>query len=267
VAEPRLSAVRRALGDDADRVRLADMAELGHNPARIIPAWREFTRGAGGRPIRGVGEPIWSGRRNAEIVECQFHEALLNMAVAPTTPLWLLCPYDVGSLDDAVLAEARHSHPVLVESGDSTASSDYGDISHVLEMFAATLPEPQTRVTALTVAAERHHEVADRVQSWAATAGLPAQQSTKLAVAIDEIARAGIGSDGRDVNLRFWRDEAALVCEVTDAGVIGDPMVGRSEFFATDSRDRGIRIANELCDLVQVRSNSAGTAVRVHSWL
>jgi len=31
--------------------------------------------------------------------------------------------------------------------------------------------------------------------------------------------------------------------------------------------ERGIRLANELCDLVQVRSGAAGTAVRLHSWL
>ena len=54
VPEPRLHAVRDALGGDAERVVWADMADLGANPARIIPAWQEFTEKYRGdrRPIR-----------------------------------------------------------------------------------------------------------------------------------------------------------------------------------------------------------------------
>ena len=39
--------------------------ELGANPARIIPAWQEFVaeHAAPGRRVRGIGEPIWAGRR------------------------------------------------------------------------------------------------------------------------------------------------------------------------------------------------------------
>ena len=125
VAEPRLRALRSALGEDAERVVFADMADLGHNPALIIPAWRDFTdRYSGtGRPVRGIGEPIWATRPLAEIVEAQLHEALLNMAVPPDVPLWLLCPYDTGALDEQVLAEAHRSHPVIVDSGDYRGST------------------------------------------------------------------------------------------------------------------------------------------------
>ena len=55
------------------------MAVLGHNPARIIPAWRDFADAHAG-PIRGIGEPIWPGRGADELVECQLHESLLNVA-------------------------------------------------------------------------------------------------------------------------------------------------------------------------------------------
>ncbi|MFL5838062.1 MAG: MEDS domain-containing protein, partial [Solirubrobacteraceae bacterium] len=42
VSAERIAAIRRELGPDADRIRFEDMAELGANPARIIPAWRDF---------------------------------------------------------------------------------------------------------------------------------------------------------------------------------------------------------------------------------
>ena len=68
------------------------------------------------------------------------------------------------------------------------------------------------------------------------------------------------------VTVRLWPEPTALVCEVTDPGMVTDPMIGRgSAAGPSQSRDRAIRLANELCDLVQVRSGSTGTTVRVHS--
>ena len=62
------------------------MAEIGANPACIIPAWRDFVDecAEAGRAIRGIGEPIWADRSPAELVECQRHESLLNLAFADT---------------------------------------------------------------------------------------------------------------------------------------------------------------------------------------
>src|SRR5437868_3363988 len=60
----KIDLLREELGDDADPavVQFADMADVGRNPARIIPAWREFvSQRAGERgAVRGIGEPIWA---------------------------------------------------------------------------------------------------------------------------------------------------------------------------------------------------------------
>ena len=52
----------RSLLDDDPGLRFIDMAALGRNPARIIPAWRAFVaqQPTGGRGFRGIGEPIWA---------------------------------------------------------------------------------------------------------------------------------------------------------------------------------------------------------------
>jgi len=136
---------------DAERVQFVDMATLGGNPARIIPAWREFVdaHAANGQPLRGVGEPIWAGRRAPEVLECQLHEALLNLAVDPDTPLWLRCPYDVSALEADILAEAERSHPVLVAEESYTGSRLYGGIHHASESFDHELAEPTVAVVEL----------------------------------------------------------------------------------------------------------------------
>jgi predicted small metal-binding protein len=271
VAQPRLQALRDALGEDADRVRFVDMAILGHNPALIIPAWREFVDGAAGRPTRGVGEPIWAGRRDAEVAEGQFHEALLNIALDPATPLWLLCPYDVAALEGAVIDEARRSHAEVVEcdepDGPAPTDTTYAGGGHAMTMFGARLAEPTGPTSALIGRFGRYDDVAAGVLSYAASAGLSAGRSAKLAAAVIELATASSSRTDAEVSVRLWRDGPDLVCDVDDAGVIDDPMVGRSATVVGQPREREIRLANELCDLVQVRSGATGTTVRLHSWL
>ena len=112
VLGPRHTAwLREALGADADAVTFADMLAVGDNPARIIPAWQSFVDAHAGRPIRGVGEPVWPGRSPSELVECHRHEALLNVAFAETPGFQLLCPYDTEGLDSDVVAVAHDTHP------------------------------------------------------------------------------------------------------------------------------------------------------------
>jgi hypothetical protein len=49
--------------------------------------------------------------------------------------------------------------------------------------------------------------------------------------------------------------------------VITDPLVGRGLLSDVTEHGRGIWMANQLCDLVQIRSSSFGTTVRLFAWL
>ena len=112
--------LRDALDGQAG-AEFVDIEELGRNPAQIIPAWQQFLNTRSG-PVRGIGEPIWPGRRPEELVECQLHEALLNIAIDPETPFWLICSYDAVTLSPAVVEEAHRSHPVIVDAASYRGS-------------------------------------------------------------------------------------------------------------------------------------------------
>jgi len=267
VPQPRLHALRDALGDDAAGVAWADMADLGANPARIIPAWQEFLDKHRGdqRPVRGIGQPIWVGRGQPETVEAQFLEALLNMAVPPDTPLWLLCPYDTTALPDDVIDEALRSHPVLADADGYRGSIHYGGAHHADLLFSEPLPEPAAPTTVIAFDPDRRRHI-DRLTRAAVAAGAGADRATELAAAAAAIAAAAHHDSGR-VRILLWQDRTAVLCEITDPAVIDNPMTGRSATPATgaDRRDRAIRRANELCDLVQVRSGEDGTTIRIHT--
>ena len=100
----------------------------GANPARIIPAWREFLdrhSDDGRQAVRGIGEPIDRSRTAAELVESQIHEALLNLAFPDNPDFALLCPYDTAGLDDATIAEAQRSHPHVRDTMSRNGSRCY----------------------------------------------------------------------------------------------------------------------------------------------
>ena len=261
-----LAPLRAAVGADAP-VHWLDMAELGANPGRIIPALQGFVEQHEGRPVRAVGEPVWAGRRPVEVAECQVHEALLNVAVEPDVPLWLRCTYDAEVLDDDVLLEVSRSHPALVEDGEYRGSLHYQGITHVQDLVTADLPEPDAAPEELPFGSAGLADVRPVVLEAAAAAGVGAERGAELALAVGEAAANSVRHGGGSGVLRVWEQDGALVCEVRDAGRLDDPMAGRRAPSPDGEGGRGLWLAHQLSDLVQVRSGEHGTAVRVHTWL
>ncbi len=261
----KVDVLRAELGDDAGAVSFGDIAEVGRNPARLIPAWRRFVdeHGAAGRPLRGVGEPVWRERTAAEIAECHRHEKLLNLAFADPRAWWLLCPYDVGSLDRGVIEAARRHHPFVLEDGRHTVSGDYPGFEPTAALDGP-LPRPPPGAAEMAFEAERLKAVRRFVERHAASSGLDAARTSDLVCAINELATNSLRHGGGRGVLRVWPDGATLVCELRDEGRIREPLVGRQAPGTEQEGGRGMWLVNQLCDLVQLRSSGAGTVVRLH---
>jgi anti-sigma regulatory factor (Ser/Thr protein kinase) len=262
----KIARLRAELGEDAGRVCFVDMAVVGSNPARIIPAWHEFVgaRPAPDRPIRGIGEPIWAGRSPAELVECQRHEDLLNLAFADAPAFRLLCPYDTRALDAGVIHEARCSHPIVVEDDVERESAGYRGLEAVAAPFGKPLPEPASPPFQMPFDVDTLRAVREMVSWRAASAGMSADRTGDLILAVDELATNSVRHGGGQGVLRIWDDDRALICEVRDRGRIDEPLVGR-RFPSTDQAGGfGVWLVNQLCDLVQMRSLAGGNVVRLH---
>jgi anti-sigma regulatory factor (Ser/Thr protein kinase) len=267
--EPALVAVGRdqtellegELGEDAKRVRFADMEALGRNPAWIIPFWRDFVDENGGRSVRGIGEPVWSARSAAALEECQRHESLLNVAFAPSPSWSLLCPYDAASLDDEVLEKVAHSHSHLVRDGRVEESRAFDPDP---DCFEGELPPPAADAEELSFELRELTEVRRRVAAAAERAGLDPLGVADLVTATSELAANSVMHGGGRGTLRLWYEGADLLAEVEDRGRIEEPLVGRLRPGIAQEGGRGLWLANQLCDLVQIRSGEEGTTVRLH---
>src|SRR5918911_1455185 len=186
----KIALLREELGGAAGGVQFAHMAEVGANPARIIPAWREFvTRNAPtGRRVRGIGEPIWPERTAAELAECERHESLLNLAFAGSPSWWLLCPYDTEALDPAVVEEARRTHPFVLEDGVSRESADYYGLSAIGAPFAEALPDPPASALELAFGDGPLEGLRWLVGRAADDAGLDEMRAADFVLAVHELA-------------------------------------------------------------------------------
>jgi len=238
-------------------VAFADMTELGRNPAQIIPEVRSFTAKHPGQRVRFVGEPIWPGRRDAEICEATRHEALLNLAFARARAT-ILCPYDASGLADSVLAGARYTHQEPAASG-ATAVTWRDNLPPECDQ-----PRGPPAPDAEELGYERDLAPLRRlVERCARRAGLGEERTIDLVLAANEIAANTIShTDGPGV-IHVWHTEEEILCQVHDTGRITDPMAGRIRF-GPDDRGHGLWLVNHVCDLVEIRSGEDGTTVRMH---
>lgn len=256
----RIEALQDYLGSDARRVRFADMTVVGRNPARIIPAWRDFADEHSGERARGVGEPIWAGRSSDELEECRIHESMLNLAFATAAGFWLACPYDRASLEGAVLEGSHRTHPL----GDGVPFPAYGEIPSAATLLAPMLPPPPPDAPVLRYSADNVRAVRHFAADQAAASGLGTDTADNFALAAHELAINSILHGGGSGTIHIWETAATVIGHVRDDGLIEDPLVGRVRPGADYESGRGVWLANQLCDLVQVRSGTDGTSVRFH---
>jgi anti-sigma regulatory factor (Ser/Thr protein kinase) len=262
----KIRLLKSALAAEADHVQFADMREIGCNPARIIPVWRQFVdaRTVSGKRAWGIGEPIWAGRSDAELVECHRHESLLNLAFDEAEPLSLLCLYDTGALDTDVIAGALRSHPTVVHDGRRRPNHSYCGLAAAAAPFAEPLPEPPAPVHELAFGAADLADIRHFVARRAVAAGLGEAKGEDIVLAVNELATNSLRHGGGRGTLRVWQERDVLMCEVTDRGRLDDPLAGRRRPRSAQIGGYGLWLANQVCDLVQLRSYADGCAVRVH---
>jgi anti-sigma regulatory factor (Ser/Thr protein kinase) len=263
IPNDRAEVLREALDGHREGVAFADMEVLGRNPGRIIGAWRDFVRehGAATTPPVGIGEPVWPGRSAAELIECDRHETLLNLAFSHETPWTLLCPYDAAHLADDVLEAARCNHPHVHERGASHRSRRYSRAIPAPDPLPPPADEPSVIAYSDRSGLGRLRELlADRAERE----GFSRARVADLVLAVHELATNTLRYARGGGEVRIWREGATLLVEVTDGGHIADPLAGRDLPPPDALGGYGLYLVNQVCDLVQLRSSPEGSVIRIH---
>lgn len=272
VTQPaNMSPLRRALGMDAAHVDLVDSFDWPRTASRGRVAyadWSERHRVAG-KSVRLLGEPMWGGLSILQMREwAQYDAALTHQFQRAEITTHAVCAYDRRVVPPFVIQDAERAHPGLLHDVQRRRSSAFEDPDSLAARFNAE-PLPPPPETAMTLAFTADPGPVRRIiEDQGAARGLGDERLHDLVTAVNEIVTNVCEHGGGAGVLQCWFDPGELVCEVYDArGRLGEPWPGMFPPDLTGVGGRGLWLARQLSDAVEVRSGAQGTRIRLHLYV
>jgi anti-sigma regulatory factor (Ser/Thr protein kinase) len=258
------SALVGALGQ-GDGIEFVDPARVHAVPAFTVAVrWARLGRHA---PTPGTRTTV-IGQQLDDLPGCGPEhwarlDIALNVAIAGL-PITVLCPYPTCGPD---VTRVRATHPVLVTAAGTGPSASYRRPHEaVVEYPPPPPPDLGTPTDELVFAGPADLPRLRRaVGAVAADAGLDAERVADVVLAVNEIATNTAEHGPGEGRVRLWISEPALVAEIADRGRMDVPFPGMSAPPPSGVRGRGLWLASELSDVLQVWSDESGTVVRVHA--
>ena len=259
-----LAALQEVVGAGAPGLTWADTREWHPNSSTRLRAFHEYVTerlADGATRIRLVGEPVWHEGRPDLIREWTRYESVLNTVLAPF-PVSLVCTYDTSRLDPAIVANARRTHPV-VSDGKEAPSPDFVDPAELLRTWNPEPPPPPAWAPSL-------HRPADLsaarrfVREEAIRAGVTFERAIEIGMAANEILTNALRYGRGAVALWAWPEDGRFLCQIQDEGPgIADPLAGYLPPAEAMDAGRGLWLARQLVDLLQIVPSATGTTVRL----
>ncbi|HVM11319.1 MAG TPA: sensor histidine kinase [Actinomycetota bacterium] len=262
VGDSELAALRKELGPDRPGMELADTRRWHPHPASRLRAFHGIALEAmeqGARRVRLVGEPAWPTGPPEFVQEWERYESVLNRVLGPL-PVTLICTYDTTRTAPAILDHAQVTHPTV----DGDPSARYVRPDEVLARWNDPLSDPPEDADLLERPASLP-EVRRFVRDAASRAGVAPDRVTDLCIAANEVVTNAEIHGGEPITLRVWTDGDRFLCQVDDAGKRTiDPLAGYLPPSGRGDSGRGLWLARQLVDLLQVVPRPGGTSVRLH---
>jgi anti-sigma regulatory factor (Ser/Thr protein kinase) len=193
--------------------------------------------------------------------------ALNNPAFAPAD--WeIRSSYDTAESAPAVIADASRVRPLLPSTGAFRAGRGVMEPEHAAPPRVPSRPRlplspPADDATYLTYRSDLA-KVRALVLQQARAAGLTEGRANDLVLAVSEVAANTLRHTESAGTLTIWRQPGEVVCEIQDEGTITDPLAGQLRPGPDATGGHGLWLVYQVCDLVELRSDEAGTTIRMH---
>jgi anti-sigma regulatory factor (Ser/Thr protein kinase) len=258
-------ALRKALGARARQVRFADTTSWYPHPAHRLHALHQLAIDAtsdGPAQLRLASEPVWP--KHPELVhEWQRYESALNDVLSVFSGS-LVCLYDEDSLDPSIIEVAEATHPHVHHGTERGRSAHFEPPDEFLRRWITEPLAPTSEPRRVTTVDELRAVRAELLR-LATRAGLPVQRAQDLCLASNEIlTNALVYGSGPVDTWTSIEDDEWFVVGVRDHGRgITDPLVGYRPPSAFGEGGRGVWLARQVLDLLQVVPTEAGTIAKL----
>jgi anti-sigma regulatory factor (Ser/Thr protein kinase) len=264
VTTPHNIGLLQGLTGDHESVRFVDAGSWYVTPGATLGAYLRVIRAHDlpGRH-RVIGEPVWTGRDDLEVLEWTRYESVINTTFCGERT-WILCPYDTRVLPRSIVSGAMRTHPEVVSGYDTWQSLSYRDPAEFAADCDSRPLEPAVEPASIVITPDGLHAVREFVAARSGEYGLADPWRTWLLVAVNELATNVVAHGGGQGELRLWRDGDTLVCDVIDAaGALTMPHPGQLCPPKGSRSGHGLWVVRQLCDLMQVRVDNGRSIVRV----
>jgi anti-sigma regulatory factor (Ser/Thr protein kinase) len=260
-------ALRTALGSPAGLIVAGERDGVHAGSGQTTAAWRArelraLVDDTGSATVLSEHSPGLDGLDGSFWTEL---DAAMNVACADL-PVSVWCFYPEMPLHLEVLRGARRNHPHLLVGGELRHNPEHRCPRDVLAECPAPAPlllgPPDLR---LSFTPWRLHDVRAAVQEALTAAGYGRARTEDVVLAVNEVATNAVEHGEGEPELCVWMTSEGVVCEVHDHGTLADPLPGLQAPHPADPRGRGLWIARQLCDVLHLWRDAAGTHVRVHA--
>jgi anti-sigma regulatory factor (Ser/Thr protein kinase) len=138
------------------------------------------------------------------------------------------------------------------------------DLDAIARPFDAPLPHPGEAPAEMHFDEDHLSDLRTFVRAQAWERNLAPPRIPDLVLAVDETVTNSVRYGGGEGVVQIWSRDGKVVCEVRDNGVINQPLAGRVVPDPAKPGGFGLWLANQLCDLVQIRTSEQGSVVRLH---
>jgi anti-sigma regulatory factor (Ser/Thr protein kinase) len=216
---------------------------------------------AGATHVRLVGAPVWPSEP-ARVREWQRYESVLNHVLAPF-PVTLVCTYDTSRLPASIIEGARRTHPAVHEGLECASDAFLDPEEFLLASPHDLVPSPSSavRLADPTDLRTTRRAILDRARA----AGLDEERAHDVSLAVSEIVTNALLHGGGGVTVLVWSANGSFVCQIEDRGVgIADPLAGYRPPGAAGMKGRGLWLARQVVDLLQIGPSASGAVLRLH---
>ncbi len=262
-ARHHLANLRAALGEDGGKVTWTDTDEWVPHPGRRLRAIEDLLEqeAARGRRLRFVGSCAWPVGPEALVREWERFDVALGELLEQYEAS-MVCLYDADALPADVIDRARHFHP---EHGLRPARPNPG-----FGAPRATLRDEQHRLAlpgdAVCLSGRVTPGTARRfLHDLFASEQLEHERVEELTVIASELVTNSVQAGAETITIAWWEDEDGCALQVDDDGYgFDEPLAGYRRPAADADNGRGVWIARQLADVVELARRDPGTSVRVH---